>query len=596
MKKVITLFFLILLISAKTTFADNNFNINLESRYEFSENGTSIISDNFEITNKLTEKYLPSFEYKIYNAEVENISVEYSNQIVLPIVTKTDVSTNIKINFDDKVLGKGKKRNFTIKYFISNLATKTGDVWELSIPKNESINGYEIFKTKVIVPESFGTEAYLTPSYFEKSETDGNIKYVFEKDNLLESRIVIGFGNYQVFNFILNANLINDKGVSEEQVIALPPDTSYQRLFYEEIDPEPLNVEVDNDGNWLAKYKVPPRTTQNVRISGNVQLFANPRKYLTPPIQDLYENIKSTNYWQSNENAVLNISKNLSTAKDAYEFVINNLSYDYSLQKKDRIGAKEVISKNSKSTCRDFTDLLIALLRAKGIPAREIIGYAYSDNPDIKPISFYQDILHSWVEYWDSEKKLWVSIDPTWGATSKSDYFSKFDLRHFAFTIHGSDDSNPNPPVYFNPAGLEKSVFINFGELKASNEKTLNANKSSNSLFLLNRKNKIIIKNANNFALYDKNIKYFYDNKLVYEDNVDIIPPYSEITKDLSFKYSFLGLSAPNVILVTINNKVFKFDGPKYTDLFSQLIIIFLLLILSSAFIIFKHKKSTYDT
>ncbi len=592
MKKTVLFILFLITISFAETHAENYFDINLESTYEFNERGGCDINDRFEIINKYTERYMPSFEYSIKNTEISDIKVEYNGKYIEPITQHDDASSNIKINFDDKILGKGNKRTFLISYKIENLASKTGDVWELSIPKNENINDYNKFNTVLIVPEVFGREAYITPNYSEKTTQDAKLKYLFNKEKLLDSRIVVGFGDYQIFNFLINFRLKNERSITDYKTISIPPDTSYQRMFYNSIDPKPINIDVDNDGNWLAKYRILPNSQVNIKISGNVQVFANPRKYLTPPIQNLYENIKPTQYWQADDTAIVNLAKSLGNPKELYDHVTNSLFYDFSLSKKDRLGAVHTLTSRENSSCREYTDLLIALYRAKGIPAREIIGYAYSDNPDLKPISFYNDVLHSWVEYWDFEKKIWVSVDPTWGATSKSDYFSKFDLRHFAFTIHGIDDSKPIPPGFYNPDGLEKDIFINFGTLENTPEKSLEVKNLKNNFYVLNRNNIITVKNTNNYALYDKNIKYYYDDSLIYEDNIKIIPPYSGITKRLSTRYSILAVSTPSTITIAINNKLIKFKGPKYPDLYSQLIVIFALIIFFTSIVIFKHKNS----
>ncbi len=596
-KKTVTsiflLFLLIFTLSFKISKAQNYFDVSLESTYIFSDEGNCFIKDSFEIENNYTEKYLPSFEYTIKNTAVENISVVYGESTLIPIVESDDVSINVKINFDDKVLGKGSKRIFSIQYEIKNLASKTGDVWELSIPKNEDLLLYKNFKTVLIIPQTYGEEAYISPNYSEKQMLENNnIQYVFNKEELQNSRIVIGFGEYQIFDFIINFHLKNTGSFSEKKTISIPPDTSYQRMYYNTLDPKPLNIDVDNDGNWLAKYLVAPKSDLDIKTSGNVQLFANPRKYLTPPIQNLYENIKPTNFWQSNDDAILNLSKSLSDPESIYKYVVENLSYDYSLSRTDRLGAAKALVNKNNSSCREYTDLLIAILRAKGIPAREVIGYAYTDNPSLKPLSFFNDVLHSWVEYWDSSSKIWVSVDPTWGATSKSDYFTKFDLRHFAFTIHGLSDSNPLPAGFYNSDTNEKDIYINFGTLSNSQEVTPEVSNMTGGLYLIKRENVISIKNTNNFALYAKNIKYYFNNNLIYEDNVKIIPPHSTVTKHLKSNFSPLAIKTPSSLTVLINDKSFVFKGPKYTDLFSQLIVIFLFVIILFIRILVKHKRN----
>ena len=115
----------------------------------------------------------------------------------------------------------------------------------------------------------------------------------------------------------------------------------------------------------------------------------------------------------------------------------------------------------------EFTDTFIALSRAAGIPAREINGYAYTENPHVQPMGMVSDVLHSWPEYYDKEKNFWVPIDPTWGNTTGGvDFFHKLDLRHFAFVIHGVDSSKPYPPgSYKLGANPQKDVYVSFGKL-----------------------------------------------------------------------------------------------------------------------------------
>jgi len=82
----------------------------------------------------------------------------------------------------------------------------------------------------------------------------------------------------------------------------------------------------------------------------------------------------------------------------------------------------------------EFTDTFITLVRALGIPAREINGYAYAQNDRLRPLGLEQDVLHSWPEYYDFASQTWQQVDPTWGNTTGGlDYFHKFDLDHFTF-------------------------------------------------------------------------------------------------------------------------------------------------------------------
>jgi len=55
--------------------------------------------------------------------------------------------------------------------------------------------------------------------------------------------------------------------------IALPPDGFFQKVFYKKIDPQPLQIRIDNDGNWLATFLLSPRQKTEVKAEGYAQIF-----------------------------------------------------------------------------------------------------------------------------------------------------------------------------------------------------------------------------------------------------------------------------------------------------------------------------------
>jgi hypothetical protein len=121
--------------------------------------------------------------------------------------------------------------------------------------------------------------------------------------------------------------------------------------------------------------------------------------------------------------------------------------------------------------CTEFTDLFITLCRIKGIPAREIEGFAYSNNTKIKPININTDILHAWPQYYDSSQKAWISVDPTWGKTTNGiDYFNDLDPNHFAFVFHGLDSQQPiSPGGYKNNQNI-KTINVEFAKNELKND------------------------------------------------------------------------------------------------------------------------------
>ncbi len=63
--------------------------------------------------------------------------------------------------------------------------------------------------------------------------------------------------------------------------------------------------------------------------------------------------------------------------------------------------------------CQDFTHLMIAGLRAIGLPARYVSGYLRTKPPVGQPVRRGADQSHAWVGAWMGPDHGWVDLDPT---------------------------------------------------------------------------------------------------------------------------------------------------------------------------------------
>jgi transglutaminase-like putative cysteine protease len=63
--------------------------------------------------------------------------------------------------------------------------------------------------------------------------------------------------------------------------------------------------------------------------------------------------------------------------------------------------------------CQDFTHLMIAGLRALGLPARYVSGYLRTKPPVGAPVRRGADQSHAWVSAWAGDFIGWVDFDPT---------------------------------------------------------------------------------------------------------------------------------------------------------------------------------------
>ena len=197
-------------------------------------------------------------------------------------------------------------------------------------------------------------------------------------------------------------------------------------------------------------------------------LNANP---LSPTAPVLSNHLQAQKYWELNNERLQSAAASLSSALDINNFVVNTLDYTQASldQEFTRLGAAAALASNNtdQATCQEFTDLFIALARIKGIPAKRLVGYAYSSNQELKPISTIGDILHAWPAYYDKSSQSWLEIDPTWQDTTNGiDYFSKFDLNHIVFAINGTSSTLPYPAGSYASGedASQKKVFVTFSQ------------------------------------------------------------------------------------------------------------------------------------
>lgn len=72
--------------------------------------------------------------------------------------------------------------------------------------------------------------------------------------------------------------------------------------------------------------------------------------------------------------------------------------------------------------CQDFAQVMIAGLRAHGLPAAYVSGYLRTLPPPGQPRLVGADATHAWVLVWSGPEQGWVGIDPTNGIWMAGDH------------------------------------------------------------------------------------------------------------------------------------------------------------------------------
>lgn len=424
-----------------------DFKSDYKAEYFIQEAGNKLsfrVKFTIDITNLRSDVYVKTITLSFpQDFAIRNLSASDNHGFISPQVATSGNNTDLRLEFSDPQVGRDSKNSFYVVFDQDNLIQQNGNIWEIILPTLDKAtrNNYQVI---LHLPQLTNKKISISkpkPDLIEGAQIIWN--------NPAQKTIYITLGDRQYYYTQLEYHLKNTKLTPVYTDIALPPDTLYQKIYVKSLSPKPEYVYLDEDGNYLARYILKPRQNMDVLFEGNVEIFMTPREEVIGADRELFKDQKKY---------LLNPDKNwdlknkqvdgkLLTASDIYSYVTNRLTYDYSRSSKNniRLGAYQTLSNPTRAVCVEFTDLFIALAREKGIYSREIQGFAFSENRRFRPLSLASDVLHSWPEYYDTNRNMWIQVDPTWENTSGIDYFSSFDFNHITFAIHGKKSDYPLP-------------------------------------------------------------------------------------------------------------------------------------------------------
>lgn len=464
MKKFLLFLISIFLVSGifNKSFAEpGNFSTSYNVTYAVSVDDTTRVTLDIGLKNKTSDFYAASYGVQTGFDDVTNIKVIDGSGEIPFKAEKNDKGTQITFDFREKTVGVNNTHKFSVSFDTHEIAQHMGSVTEVNIPGISNQSEYASFNVEVKTPASIGAPSIIKPSV--KSVRSSNNTLFFTKNDLGNSGISVAYGDFQTYKFNLKYHIENENIVPVTTEIAIPSDNNYQEVTIDSIEPKPIDVTIDPDGNWLAKYKLLPSQDLTITVIGNVRISHVPKKEeLSKQRKNAY--LKADDYWDVDDPQVQKLAKELKTPENIYKYVVDNLKYDSERIKERQIreGAKGVLLNKESAVCLEFTDLFVTLARAAGIPARAIEGYANTTNSADRPLSLVEDVLHAWPEYYDENKKAWVMVDPTWGNTTRGiDYFNVFDFDHFTFVIKGEDSDYPVPAGGYKTSKQKETKSVN---------------------------------------------------------------------------------------------------------------------------------------
>ncbi len=443
--------------------ASTDFTTDVHVTYRVNDQSVTNIEQIYTVTNNTSGKYLSSIQLSTATDDVSNLKVTYIDGTTIPTdVIKKEASSQgynysyqeITVHFNRTNAGGGQRWQFKLSYDTTKLSEAKGPAHTVLIPAISPSSQDDNYEVVLMVPSSFGIPHTTGSTPMSVGLERGQAVYKFSKEDLSRQAISMVFGDQTVYQLNFNFPLKNDSNMARTYTVALPPDTASQKMYINSIDPKPASTRLDTDGNVLADFNVPGKTNLTVKtdVVGVVKYLeydlSGSGVKADIPADLVKKYTTSTKYWQADNTEIIAQAKKATAGKEKVgdivraldQLVINTLTYNNEKIKYNiRQGALKALDNPTNAVCLEYSDLLIALLRSQGIPARMPIGYAYSG--DLKASPAVSDSLHSWVEAYVPNVG-WINIDPTWG--EKFDNFGKSDLDHIAFAVWGSDDAKPS--------------------------------------------------------------------------------------------------------------------------------------------------------
>lgn len=440
-------------------YASAEFTTSFVSTYTIGDTSNTHVVHDIQIKNNLAHIYTTKYTLAVGSDRVTSIETRVSGSKVTSSINQNGAATSITIEIPSPVIGKDQVTKIEISYDSPDIATQLGDTLTINIPRMSKANEAESFTRIVKVPQSAAVLSSVSPKGHGEQIEDGQTIYTFIGHG--NESITMLFGESVSYKLNLTYEITNPTVSTKETEIALPPDTPYQKILLDQLDPAPSAIRLDKDGNWLATYTLKSQEKKTIHAVLYATVSAIP-KYLDPSGHGK-ELLESKEYWDTKSQLTSDLGKQLKTPRNIYDYLVDNFSYNYSRVKDGatRLGSTQGLENPLNALCTEFTDAFVALARNQGILAREVDGYAYSDNVKLRPLSIDTDILHSWPEYYDPSSFTWISIDPTWGNTTGGvNYFDKLDFNHIVFVRHGQESSYPLPAGAYKKDSSAKQILV----------------------------------------------------------------------------------------------------------------------------------------
>jgi transglutaminase-like putative cysteine protease len=196
-------------------------------------------------------------------------------------------------------------------------------------------------------------------------------------------------------------------------------------------------------------------------------------------------------FLQSNNTNIINKAQEIAggyssvveKARAIYLYLVKNMKYELQTEVLGALGALQ----GMKGDCSEFASLMVAMLRAQGIPARKVVGLGLVKGNIATPEPLFAPTIgltynytskqanipgHAWLQYYVPNIG-WITVDPTWGqalymagntASQKEqlalEYFNRIDYCHLITSVGDWIGEGIVPSIPYNAGGTPEFPFL----------------------------------------------------------------------------------------------------------------------------------------
>src|SRR3989344_5635706 len=132
--------------------ADGEFQTDYDVSYKVDENGHTEVFQTITLENKTANYYADKFELKIGSIKVENVKAQDAIGAIEPQVKFEDNVSTISLKINERVIGLGKKVTINLSYTSAELTAKSGQIWEVSVPRLAKSSDLNNYSAQITVP------------------------------------------------------------------------------------------------------------------------------------------------------------------------------------------------------------------------------------------------------------------------------------------------------------------------------------------------------------------------------------------------------------------------------------------------------------